>query len=104
MRLHEYAPLPPHGLILYFAIPKESDVPTKRHKVHASALGKGMAGTQSHVEQIFRGGTTGATDFVLSVLSKAHPQYPSLCHQFVSKWLKPGMPRVLRILEVKVSV
>ncbi|CBN80081.1 conserved unknown protein [Ectocarpus siliculosus] len=61
-----------------------------------------MAGTQSHVEQTFRGGTTGATDFVLSALSKAHPQYPSLCHQFVSKWLKPGVPRVLRILEVKV--
>ncbi|CAM9212681.1 unnamed protein product [Ectocarpus sp. 12 AP-2014] len=33
----------------------ESDVSTKRHKAHASSLGKGMAGTKSYVEQIFRG-------------------------------------------------
>ncbi|CAN0542035.1 unnamed protein product, partial [Ectocarpus sp. 12 AP-2014] len=57
---------------------------------------------KSCVEQVFRGGTTGDTDFTLSVLTKAHAKYSSLCHQFTTKWAKRGTPRVLRILEVKV--
>ncbi|CAM9540842.1 unnamed protein product [Ectocarpus sp. 12 AP-2014] len=61
-----------------------------------------MGTVTSHVEQVFRGGTTGATDFKLSVLSKSHPQYSSLCHQFISKWVKGGVPHVRRILEVRV--
>ncbi|CAM9825152.1 unnamed protein product, partial [Ectocarpus fasciculatus] len=80
----------------------EPDVSTKRHKAHESVLGRVMPATQSHVEQVFWGGTTGATNFVLSVLTKAHPKYSGLCDQFISKWAIPGTPRVLRILEVKV--
>ncbi|CAN0375556.1 unnamed protein product, partial [Ectocarpus sp. 12 AP-2014] len=80
----------------------ESDYCSRGHQAHAIALGQGMGTVRSHVEQVFRGGTTGATDFKLSVLSKSHPQYSSLCHQFISKWVKGGVPHVRRILEVKV--
>ncbi|CAM9949773.1 unnamed protein product, partial [Ectocarpus fasciculatus] len=80
----------------------ESDFCSRGHQAHAIALGQGMPAAQSHVVQVFRGGTTGANDSRLSVLSKSHPQYSSLSHQFLIKWVKPGVPRVLRILEVKV--
>lgn len=32
-----------------------------------------MPPAQPHVEHVFRGGTTGGTDFTLSVLTKSHP-------------------------------
>ncbi|CAM9153328.1 unnamed protein product [Ectocarpus sp. 12 AP-2014] len=41
----------------------ESDYCSRGHQAHAIALGQGMGTVTSHVEQVFRGGTTGATDF-----------------------------------------
>lgn len=67
---------------------------------------QGVADAEPYVERVFHGGGTGATDFKLSVLSKAHPEYPSLRDQFISKWVKPepvGGVSVEKILTVEVS-
>ncbi|CAM9994410.1 unnamed protein product [Ectocarpus fasciculatus] len=98
-----HPPSSPHSThALHWRQPKESAYCSRGHQGHAIALGQGMPTAQSHVVQVFRGGTTGATDFRISVLSKSHPQYSSLSHQFLIKWVKPGVPLVRRILEVKV--
>lgn len=58
------------------------------------------------VDRTFRGGTTSATDFRLSVLTKRHPDYMSLKEQFLQKWIKPEPARgvsVQRIFKVEVS-
>lgn len=103
-KVSPHSPSSPHATHpLFWRHPKESGYCSRGHHAHAIALGQGMRTVTSHVEQVFRGGTTGATDFMLSVLSKSHHQYSSLCHQFISKWVKRGMPHVRRILEVKVS-
>lgn len=65
-----------------------------------------MANAEPYVERVFHGATTGATDFVLSVLSKAHPHYPSLADQFANKWVKPepaGGVSVEKIFTVEVG-
>lgn len=57
------------------------------------------------VDRTFRGGTTSATDFQLSVLMRRHPDYLSLKEQFMEKWQKPEPARgvsILRIFKVQV--
>lgn len=56
------------------------------------------------MDRTFRGGTTGATDFELSVLMNRHPEYLSRKEQFLKKWEKPtsGGVSILRIFKVKV--
>ena len=56
------------------------------------------------VDRTFRGGTTSATDFELSVLTKRHPEYLSREEQFLNEWIKPtenGIS-VLRMFKIKV--
>ena len=56
------------------------------------------------VDRTFRGGTTSATDFQLSVLTNRHPEYVPRKQQFMDKWVKPtenGIS-VLRIFKIKV--
>lgn len=58
------------------------------------------------MNRVFRGGGGGDDDFKLSVLSKAHPNYPSLSDQFANKWLKAspaGGVSVERIFTVQVT-
>lgn len=57
------------------------------------------------IDRTFRGGTTSADDFQLSVLTNRHPDYKSRKEQFLQKWEKPfagtGVS-VLRMFKVKV--
>lgn len=56
------------------------------------------------MDRTFRGGT-GADDFQLSVLMKAHSAYTSLKEQFFTKWQKPANGlTVERIFKVQVRV
>lgn len=66
---------------------------------------KGAPNAEPYVERVFRGATNAATGFVLSVLSKAHPCYPSLADQFANKWIKSkptGGVSVEKIFTVEV--
>ncbi|CAM9848754.1 unnamed protein product [Pylaiella littoralis] len=75
------------------------------HRVRHQQLKTGVANAEPYVERVFHGATTGATDFLLSVLSKAHPHYPSLADQFANKWVKPeaaGGVSVEKIFTVEV--
>lgn len=61
--------------------------------------------SEPFVDRTFRGGTTSATDFELSVLTKLHPNYASIKEQFLNKWVKPeptGGVSVVRIFKIKV--
>lgn len=56
------------------------------------------------MERTFRGGTTSATDFELSVLTKRHPEYLPRKKQFMNEWMKPteNGVSVMRIFKIKV--
>lgn len=57
------------------------------------------------MDRTFRGRTTSATDFQLSVLTKRHPDYLSVKEQFHNSWQKPETPggvSVWRIFKVQV--
>lgn len=80
----------------------------------ASASGLPLAKTTTQgpnpepfVDRTFRGGTTSADDFQLSVLTNRHPEYLSRKQQFMQKWEKPLVGTgvsVLRIFKVQVRV
>lgn len=56
------------------------------------------------MDRTFRGGTTSATDFELSVLTNRHPEYRPRKEQFMDEWIKStenGIS-VLRIFKIKV--
>lgn len=61
--------------------------------------------TEPFVDRTFRGGTTSATDFRLSVLTNRHKDYQSVKEQFKNKWVKPDPAKgvsVVRIFKVEV--
>lgn len=57
------------------------------------------------MDRTFRGGTTSATDFRLSVLTNRHADHQSVKEQFKKKWIKAEPASgvsVLRIFKVEV--
>lgn len=54
------------------------------------------------MDRTFRGGTTSADDFQLSVLTNRHPEYLSRKEQFLQAWAKPKDVSIKRMFKVKV--
>ena len=54
------------------------------------------------MDRTFRGGTTSADDFQLSVLTNRHPEYLSRKEQFLTAWSKPTDVSIKRMFKVKV--
>ncbi|CAN0059865.1 unnamed protein product [Pylaiella littoralis] len=74
------------------------------HRLRATQRSLGP-NPEPFVDRTFRGGTTSADDFHLSVLTNRHPEYASRKEQFLQNWVKPfegtGVS-ILRMFKVKV--
>ncbi|CAN0183221.1 unnamed protein product [Ectocarpus sp. 12 AP-2014] len=74
------------------------------HRLRATQRSLGP-NPEPFVDRTFRGGTTSADDFQLSVLTNRHSEYLSRKQQFMQKWEKPLVGTgvsVLRIFKVQV--
>ncbi|CAM9869237.1 unnamed protein product, partial [Hapterophycus canaliculatus] len=74
------------------------------HRLRATQRSLGP-NPEPFIDRTFRGGTTSADDFRLSVLTNRHPEYLSRKEQFIQKWEKPvsgGGVSILRIFKIKV--
>lgn len=56
------------------------------------------------MDRTYRGGTTSATDFELSVMMNRHPEYKLRKKQFLQKWEKvaESSASILRMFKIKV--
>eukprot|EP00903_Cladosiphon_okamuranus_P013691 g12749.t1 len=80
---------------------KEMGYCCEEHRLRATKRSLGPK-PELHVDRTFRGGTTSADDFQLSVLTNRHPEYTSRKKQFLQAWEKPTDVSIRRMFKIKV--
>ncbi|CAM9709379.1 unnamed protein product, partial [Laminaria digitata] len=92
-----------HKCFIHQQTQEETGYCSEDHRVRATGRML-VPNPEPFVERTFRGGTTSATDFELSVLTKRHPEYLPRKEQFMNEWMKPteNGVSVMRIFKIKV--